>query len=911
MALDPRRWVAGIALLALLPAAAPSPAWAQAPAFDMNAPANGATPAPPAAAQPFGMGAPAPGPALPPGTPPALANPPGAASPAPFGMGAPAPAAQNPAPPASGPAPFSMGASPASPSPAAPSAPFGMGAPSPGPALPPGTPPALANPPAATPAPAAAAASGPGREPLPDRLLVPDRRLVLEGEVDSRAWSIHLTREEAARQATLWVSYLNAVVVMPEVSRLRVMINGQAALETPIASSQAPARISAPLRAGLLRAGPNLIRFEVLQRHRTDCSVSSTYELWTEINTAATGLSFAGGRPPLAGGLDDLPAIGVDALGQTVLRVITPGPLEGGGSARVLRAVQAIALRGQYANPLVVLVENPAAAPAGRAPGTLTVVLGTAGELPRLMAAPPPEAGLRAAALLIDDARSGGPTLVLSGPGANDVDAAIERLGALARPPADSVATASWMAPDTPLFTGARRIRLANVGVATQEFSGRRLRTRFAIALPDDFYANYYGEGSLFLDAAYTEAVRPGSHVDLYVNDQIASTTAITNSGGGLMQRHRITFPLRNFRPGVNQLWLEVVLDTEADSRCLPGATLPGADRFVLFDSTEFALDDFARIGRRPDLAALAASAFPYPRDRNPLAVVLARHDGPTVSAAATLMARLALQAEAAIPIDSSPASATLGERPAIFVGAISQTAPGVLGQLGIAENTRVNWPAGPADEGAPRPPGAAATYDDVLQRLRERQKNAPAAGRDGEGGDTGEVYQRWRESLSGGGGITGLMDGFENWLKRTFDISYSSLRIGAAVETQFEPPTRTSVMMAQGSNPSGNGAWTLVAGRSAQALSEGLGRLTMNQPWNRIGGAITTFQISTDRIEQRAPASYRFVVTTPLGFSNFRLIAANWLSINILPYALMLVVCGTLLGISTSFLLRRLGRKS
>ncbi len=127
-------------------------------------------------------------------------------------------------------------------------------------------------------------------------------------------------------------------------------------------------------------------------------------------------------------------------------------------------------------------------------------------------------------------------------------------------------------------------MRLGELGVPTQEFSGRRFRAEFQIALPADFYAQAYGNAQLLLDAAFTAAVRPGSHVDVYVNEQIASNLPITASGGGLFQRERMQIPLRNFRPGVNRLWLEVVLDTESDARCLPGATLPAENRFVLFD---------------------------------------------------------------------------------------------------------------------------------------------------------------------------------------------------------------------------------------------------------------------------------------------------------------------------------------
>jgi hypothetical protein len=855
------------------------------PAFNIGPPSGA-----PAAtvAQPFGM--PPGNAAAPQGTAPAAPG----TSPFPMGAQTAQPAAppqpyQPPAPPSA--QPPAQAQSPAAPTP------FQMQPGQPAPAT-------LAPAPAAIPAPAHAART-------PDRYIVPLKRLRFEGEIDSRAWVTNVSEEEAGRAATLLVGYTNAVVVMPEASRLRVTINGQSIIETPIASSQEVTQIVAPIRAGVLRAGANLVRFEVTQRHRTDCSVASTYELWTDINNGTTGITYAGGLPALTGGLDDLPAVGVDETGATRIRVVTPGPLEGGGSARVLRAVQGIALRGRFPHP-VVSVSDGAAGPTPR--GTVTLVLGTAAELPRLMGSPPTEAAMQPVARFVADRRLGGPTLVVAGPTASDVDTAIERLNTLPVTARNSVATSGRFAPDAPLFTGARRVRLADLGVSTQEFSGRRFRVRFGIALPADFYATAYGQALLLIDAAYTAAVRPGSHVDVYVNDQIASTLTIGTRGGGLFQRQPLKIPLTNFRPGINRVWIEVVLDTEADARCLPGATLPGDDRFVLFDSSEFVMDGFARIGRTPDLAAFAARAFPYRIDVNPLAVVLARHDAPTVSSGATLMARLALAKGEPIAIDSSPTSSTLGERPAIFVGAIGQIAPGILGQVGIAEATRVNWVAGPGDDAAARPPGSDASYDDVLQRFRGRQKpggdgNAtPEPGRSTPD-DTPEVYERWRENLSGGGGIGGILTSFEGWTKRTFGISYSSLRIGEAEQTSFEPPPRTSVLLAQGLAPNGSSTWTLVSGRTAEGLAAGMDSFTAQEVWTRIAGQAVAYQAATGTLEQRDAAQYRFVITEPLGFSNFRMVAANWLSINILPYALILVFCGIVLGTATTFLLRRLGR--
>lgn len=617
---------------------------------------------------------------------------------------------------------------------------------------------------------------------------------------------------------------------------------------------------------------------------------------------------FDGGAPVLVGGLDSLPAVGFDDKGVTSIRVVTPGPIEGGGSSRVLRVVQGISVRGQFPNPSITIADGtPGAAP----PGTLTVVVGSASELPRLMATVPAEARQRPITSFIKDDRLGSPVLLISGPSAPDVDRAIDRINNVSLEMADAVNTLTRFAPNAPLFNGSRTVRFSDLGITTQEFSGRRFRVDFQIALPPDFFAESYGNADLLLDGAFTGVVRQGSHVDLYVNQQIASNLPITKRGGGLFEHQRMQVPLRNFRPGINRLFLEVILDTESDARCLPGATLPADNRFVLFDSTEFSMSNFARIGRVPNLAALTADAFPYSMDGNPVAVVLARQDSSTLSAAATLMSRLALSNGSPLPMDASPASVTLGERNAIFVGGIDQISSAVLDAVGISESTRANWVVS-VDDANDKETSPSEDYDSVLAGFRNRQNTDPLSQVPSEGPDqsnTPEVYDRWRENVQGKGGIYALAEGFEGWLRRTFSIGFESLRIQEGRRTFYEPPARTSVLMAQGNSTDGEATWTLVAGRTAETLAAAMPRFTSDNVWNRIGGQAVAYQSSTGEVERRDISSFRFIITQPLGFQNMRMIAANWFSTNIVPYALFLMIAGMILGIATTFLLHRLGR--
>ncbi len=115
--------------------------------------------------------------------------------------------------------------------------------------------------------------------------------------------------------------------------------------------------------------------------------------------------------------------------------------------------------------------------------------------------------------------------------------------------------------------------------------------------------------------------------------------------------------------------------------------------------------------------------------------------------------------------------------------------------------------------------------------------------------------------------------------------------------------------MVAQGSSPAGAGSWTVVTAPSAKDLRAGLEVLTEQLNWPQISGHITTYSSKTGKIDTVPVTRFDFVPSTPWSIANYRLIAANRLSTNILSYAFLLVVFVLLIGITTSSMLKRLGR--
>lgn len=739
--------------------------------------------------------------------------------------------------------------------------------------------------------------------------LLPAARVTLEGESDTRSWAFYLTQDEASADLNLDIAFQNALVVMPEASRLTVRINGERITEAAIASSDRLKRTSTAIRKGLLRPGQNTIRFEAAQRHRTDCTITSTYELWTRIDGAGTRLFF---RNPATQqsrlrSIDDLPAVGSDESGLTTIHIVAPGAARAVAANSILAVAQGVALRGRYSLASVRVSER---LPERIRPGVLTVLLGTTKELRDLIGALPPEAGSGSFLGFVANPGLGPAALLVTGETWPELEAIVAKLltGPVSRPTninRKTMGTASWHVPDAPFISGKQVLRFSELGIPTQESSGRRMRVRAVVAMPGDFYANAYGEATLYLDGAYSEVLPGDSHIEIFVNGNVAATVPLNATSGGLFQQTPITIPLRHFRPGINEVWFEAVTLARSDLACGPGATLPGKNRFALFDTTALAFPDFAKIGVSPNLAAVGGTGFPYSIAPN-VGLVIGRQDLPNLGAAATLLARLAQRADRPLPVDVLGSPATVGNRPALIIGAAGQLPAGLLPRVGIADNVRNTWPQrADAVVVVPETEGAAV-FDAVINRFQGRQTTPEDSG--GVAPTTEAVRDRWRGSF--GGPLARYFIGFDQWLQRTFDLSFAQLRTPSRAPSLYEPAEGAELIAAQATDPDTRQVWTAFVVRQEEALERAADRLVTPGNWAGMAGKVTAFRSGQDNHVISADST-TFVMTRPFSLANMRLAFANWMSSNIGVYALALLGACISLGIGTSLMLGRMGRRS
>jgi len=691
------------------------------------------------------------------------------------------------------------------------------------------------------------------------RPILPAADFQLEGEEDRRAVTVYLTQAQADSPASLELGYLNAIVAAPEASNLRIVVNGTEVLVSRIESPSTSKALQASLPAGLLKAGPNVIEFLASQRHRTDCTVASTFELWTRLDPATSLIRFEGTGLDRVTQLSELAAIGFAANGATTVRLIIPGLEQPAIASAAMLMVQQVALALRVPELDIELLDD---VPAETPVGTLNIVMAVASELPAGVAVMQGPASAGPLAAMLPANAGSGNTLVISGPDWGSTTVAIGSVqDATPATPAGMLPQRVDLAYPIPIITGAQSLALSDLGVNTVEFNGRRYRTSFEFALPADFYANMYGQAELVLDAAYSSAVEPGSEIDIYANGQIASATPVLRTDGGLFRDTRIKIPMTNFRPGRNQIEVEVILLTEADALCAAGLTQDAASRFLFSASTNISLPDFARASALPDLLAFAGTGAPYDKGI-PVPMLLAAGEQVSVSAL-TWLARMAVASGTVVPVQVANESALDPAANALLVAPFGGLSDNLLGRSGISRNA-----SGSSDDGA------------ILDQFNQTVGSSP----------------------------TNPLDIARNWVADQVGLAPENFWILQRRDAAYLPKSTDAVILAQTMQPEG-GVWTYLTIPDETGMADSVRRLTQTDNWRAISGRVSTLGPADPNVRTVKAVARSIVQTQPFSISNIRMVVANWLSTNVLEFTALLAAVAILLMLITGLLLRSLGR--
>ena len=725
------------------------------------------------------------------------------------------------------------------------------------------------------------------------RLPVALRDFRFQGEWDEREWPVYLTDAQARDAATFQVVAESSISVLPNSSGLTLSINDTFVGRQRLGASSGFSKLGFDLPKGILKPGFNLIRLQAEQRHRVDCSLPATYELLTAIKPEQTGFVFAGERGQL--GVEyvtDMAAIAPRGDGASVIRILMTGKLTPDMARRAIKASQIVAVSSGSLQPLVEF------GPAGTDGSGLDLAVGTADELrgnadfADVGAVTGPRYGF------LPQRPNRPPTFVITGLNGAELDQAIERLAVethASKPRGAEVGKRAAMRQAGREASGDREsMEFSEAGFGGAAFSGRLLRMDLNLAMPMDFMGADYDRMTLQLAGSYSEALDRGARVLVSINGSNAAMQPLARSGAHDLSINRMFLPLGLMRPGVNRIEITAELPAPGDATCLHRAGAE-ANRLQLLDRSELTLPKVARVARAPDLAMTAAGGFPFVQEGARPILFVPNPDRDTMSAAATLVARISVAAHRPLDFNFTTTAPVLDAGEVLMVSPAPTLDPKLMQAAGLdPERVRLAWRnerKKPATRDL-RPVGLGET------RHCDLPSEEPAAAAKGEAKVTSPTLPFSLASLEPLFQIPAALFG-------------KATSLDAQAMDQDALSQRSVLIVSQGfPGDDARNLWTLVTAPGAALLKAGVDCLTYPRIWASVSGRLSALQMDETVRSVRDDGGRRYFATAPLSFGNLRLIGAAWLSLNAMAYVAACVGLALCVAASTLWLVLNVGRR-
>ncbi|WP_244537385.1 cellulose biosynthesis cyclic di-GMP-binding regulatory protein BcsB [Methylobacterium pseudosasicola] len=757
--------------------------------------------------------------------------------------------------------------------------------------------------------------------PLPQRPLPAiGESLRLSGEESTLQWPVFVTAEQARERLRLRVGYLAAISVVPEASVLTASVNDVVLGRTPINAPGAVRVIEFEIPANVLRPGYNAVAISAVQRHRVDCSMQATYELWTQIDPTWTGLVMPAGVEAVRA-LRDLPAVTPDARGIVPIRVVLRGKPGFATFEKIISAVQRIALAGRYAH---VAVEFGAP---HKGPDGLNLVIGAPDELRELSGFDPAQMiGGQALAFLPATAERAA-TLIVPGSGPAELDAASAVLTATAAHEATgSQQGLRLLALSRGLETkGGETLPLSHFGVQNREFAGRLFRTGFDVSLPADFIPADYAKAALALAGGYAAGLDLGAQVIIDVNGRNVASNALPRSDGDVFRNAVMPLPLSRWRPGRNHVEITALLPSAADRACEDGSA--ERKRFLFLNDTTLTLPPLARALRLPDLAATTSGGLPYAGAVHRPRLVVPTPDRESMSAAATIAVRMAIAAGRPIEFELGNESALQRRTPTVVVAPARALDPEVLRAVGLdAEQIRKIWEGRATGTSTSGP--LAAIPGISIDRLRNDVPPACAlpvsASRSAQPGprrmrgtdpdvETRDLVSSWTTALRTRDSVAYRVSGIVTGIHGAADEAIATATQWMTDQVRDQPvavSARASMVVGQGvAGRDPDSVLTVFTAPNSAILQAAAICLGTPAVWGQLQGRVAVLDANNGSVTTFTSNQTQILETVPRTFENTRLMLAGWFSTNPNTFVLVLFVAAIILGLSTQAMLRGVGR--
>ena len=644
------------------------------------------------------------------------------------------------------------------------------------------------------------------------------------------------------KSALLHLQLVNSISLIRERSQLVVRLNGRILAQVKLNPAQPESSVDIRMPVVLLKPGYNQLAFSVAQHYTFQCEDPSAPELWTEIDTIASTVTFDGDLVPLQPSLSDMaqlfdPKLGGDQ-GLTILTA-SPLPMRDDQLQWGMLVAQGAALRLQYA-PLRVRHETAARSGAASAnfPGlkqdTLqfsdSAMIGTKTELAPYLAKSILDAiggsFLGVYALDADPRRF---VLVVSGNTAAEVAQA-----------ARAFAFQNFPYPDTPyllvsaieypaLADYAGRNSLSQEGVyrfSQLDFKSATVRgiaanslineehvrsLELEVVMPADVFAHEDRNVDLILHFSYGAGLRKDSVLNIMLNERFERAIALDQLGGAIYHKYKVAIPLRSFQPGVNKIRFAPRMMPLITGECL--AIQTDNLQLTLYEDSTIEMPVAAHFVSMPNLRLLVRTGFPYTTKPDGLAtlVQVASNDSKSIAAAWMLVAKLAQRNGHPLHRLEMSFSPPQGDKELIVVGLTGRIDPKLMqgAPFELGKFSRIPYPIGSERPVEEWPRG-------WLERLLPGISRPLAAGT-----DTDSVH-------------------------KSVVVSQASELVNHALAMQYRSPLA-----------SGRTA-TAVMATNGELLLQGMGELIKPEIWNDLQGSVAIWNKGADSVSwQKAGGDY------------------------------------------------------
>ena len=741
--------------------------------------------------------------------------------------------------------------------------------------------------------------------------------LRIAGETGDLRWPVYLTATQASDPLRFRLGYMSAVSILPDTSKLVVRVNDQEIGTDIINAPRGLRTVEFALPAGLMHEGYNAITLSVQQRHRVDCSVTATYELWTKIDPSQTGLVMAIASRGITD-VTDIPALLPKPDGSLPIHILLAGKTNPPHLQRLIRTTEAIALAGHMLQPVVDfdasssdvygvdLVVGTRAALAG-----LSRVAGKIGATGPLLRVVP--SGI-----------VGRPIIVVTGSNDPDVDEAITSLADVR--PGIGAAAGLVAADNYPAFKseGGETLGLRQLGVHSQEFSGRYFRKSFNLMLPADFLASDYGRGTFDLAGGYAAGLARGAQVRVDVNGKSSGIIKLPYDAGDVFRHNQLFLPLGLMRPGLNRIDVFAETPRPEDATCAASE----AKRFLFLDTSTIVLPVLARVQRLPDLAEATAGGMPFAQGNARL--VVPKPDRDTIGSALSLTARAAVAAGKIIPFAFSTKMPQDDDGSTLVVSAAQALDPAVMATTGLdPAKVEAAW----RDLATPQATatglqgrwwltntdGPAACHMPSLAKVTAPVASMPAAAPapivavaplkplsddllENWTGD-GTPKASWLDQLQG---LSSRMTGWFDDVPRMIHARIDRAPYADGITQD------ASLILAQGmSRGSHTNVTTIVTAPDSATLHAAMGCLFDPQVWSKLHGRLATLDGSSGAVIATDATSFHYVSASRVSLANSRLVLAGWFSLDPVAFVAVAMLMALCLSGTTLWFVRGVGRRS